>query len=868
MSKDGLRPHQIEAVDAVLRYLQLPAGSPVPPEGLRCQVIAATASGKTRIAAVAAQRLGARRVLVLVPTTDLLAQMAVEWRRAGRAGAMVGACEAKVAVSSGMPCTTDAAELLSWVGDDELVTVFSTYATATTAVRKAHGLGMQAFDLMVVDEAHRTSGDAEKAWAAVHDQAKIPAVRRLYMTATARIWEAADEAQRAGRSAPRLIASMEDGSEIFGPVAWKLTLSQAISRGLVAPYQVVCVDISDPDLHAAQAGGDRGSDLVRGARLAALQGGLLTAAADENLRKCLTFHSRVSEAEAMAEGLPGVVARLFAEDPQRYHPAERVWASWLHGEHKPVYRKEQLEEFASDVIEVPGGRGRKAKMLPAMLKVISSVRVLGEGVDTKDCDSVAFCEARGSMVDIVQMVGRALRMQPGDGKIASLVVPVFLGPGESPDEMLTSPGAETLAKVLGALRAHDTDVIESLADSRPRTGSWTGGGIDEDGDAEDQEQQGEAQGPSGPARELLKFSTPRDPAQVARFVALRVLHPETDYWRSGLAAAARYAKEIAKNGELKVSYDYVTPEDWAPGSFPLGTWLKKQRTDYRAGDLAAERVRELEELGVVWAHQDHAFEEGLTAARRWAVEHGHFLPPATAVWDGYPVGVWAKNLRTAARLADARAQQLVEEDGGLPQGAGLRKGAVAGGLPQERRDALDEIDPGWAPVWDAGWQRCLRLVQQHLEHGGSMPREAGEVVVQGEDLGRWAQACRFGWDALQPAQQWLLENALGLEPADESQRPVKRTQDNKWKLNLSAAKQFHAREGHLRVPRKHVESVESRGGPGGAQDSADGRGVVDVKLGMVLDNIRKRADKLTDKRRAELNALGMRWTTAKKAAAR
>ncbi|CAM5286669.1 helicase [Streptomyces spiroverticillatus] len=771
----GLRPHQIEAVDAVLRYLQLPAGSPVPPEGLRCQVIAATASGKTRIAAVAAQKLHARRVLVLVPTTDLLAQMAAEWRRAGRTGAMVGACEARVSASSGMPCTTDEAELYSWVGDDEVVTVFSTYATATTAVQKAHKLGMAAFDLMVVDEAHRTSGDAEKAWAAVHHQDKIPAVRRLYMTATARIWESADEARRGGREAPRLVASMEDGSEIFGPVAWKLTLSQAISRGLVAPYQVVCVDISDPDLHAAQAGGDRGSDLVRGARLAALQAGLLTAAADENLRKCLTFHSRISEAEAMAEGLPGVAERLFAEDPKRYHPPERVWSSWLYAEHKPVYRKEQLEEFASNVIEVPDGKGGTV-CYPAMFKMIASVRVLGEGVDTKDCDSVAFCDARGSMVDIVQMVGRALRMQPGDGKVASLIVPVFLAPGESPDEMLTSRGAETLAKVLGALRAHDTDVIEALADSRSRTGSWKPDDAEDGFVAEGQEQPGEAQGPSRPARELLKFSTPRDPAEVARFVALRVLHPETDYWRSGLAAATRYAKEVAKNGELKVPYDYVTPGDWTPGGFPLGTWLKRQRADYRAGDLAPERVRELEKLGVVWSHQDHAFEEGLAAARRWAAEHGHFLPPATAVWDGYPVGTWAKNLRTAARLADARAEQLE---------AGLPEGAATGGLSPERRDALDEIDPGWSPVWDAGWQRCMRLVQQHLENGGSMPMEAGEVVVQGEDLGRWVQGCRFGWDALLPAQQWLLDNALGLEPAQESERPVKRTQDDKWMLNLA-----------------------------------------------------------------------------------
>ncbi|MFJ2746312.1 helicase associated domain-containing protein [Streptomyces sp. NPDC087440] len=88
-----------------------------------------------------------------------------------------------------------------------------------------------------------------------------------------------------------------------------------------------------------------------------------------------------------------------------------------------------------------------------------------------------------------------------------------------------------------------------------------------------------------------------------------------------------------------------------------------------------------------------------------------------------------------------------------------------------------------------------------------------------------------------------MENALGLEPADEDERPVKLTQDDKWRLNLAAAKAFHAREGHLQVPRKHVESVEPHGGSGGAQSGSDVLGVVDVKLGMVLDNVRRRAEK-------------------------
>ncbi|MFC4516292.1 Helicase associated domain protein [Streptomyces ehimensis] len=841
MSKKELFPHQVEAVDAVLRALQTPLSGHMPAEGLRTQVIAATGSGKTLIATEAARKLGAQRVLVLVPTLDLLTQTAAAWREDGRTGAVIGLCSLRAGDSGGVPCTTNPTELAAWVQGLERVTVFATYASVGLGIlQRAHAQGLGAWDLMVVDEAHRTSGDAGKPWATVHDQTKIPATRRLYMTATARIWEAAEGSRN---EAPRLIASMDADSAVFGPVAFKLTLSDAISRGLVAPYQVVCVDINDPELHQAhEQAASAGSDEVRGARLAALQTGVLAAAAQERLRKVLTFHSKVTEAEAMAEGIVDTARRLWQDDPRRFPAPEQVWADWLYGDHAPGLRRAVLDEFASDVIEDENG------LRSAALRVLSSVRVLGEGVDTANCDSVAFCDARGSMVDIVQMVGRALRMKPGEGKIASLIVPVFLMPGESPDEMLTSPAYGTLAKILAALRAHDTDAIEALADPRVRSGSYEAEEAGEGGQERPEGEQGAQpeRGPSAPARELLKFSTPRDPALLARFVKLRVIEPENAFWRRGIEAAVRYVKETGAE-QLRVPYDFVTPPEWSPAGFPLGTWLADQRRFNKAGRLAPARAAELDGLGMVWSHQDVAFEEGVTAARVWAAVHGHFLPPATAVWDGYPVGTWAKNMRTAARLADAIAER---------RQAGLPVESSAKALSEARREALEEIDPGWCPVWDAGWQRCFRLAQAHVESGGTMPVVAGEVIVQGEDLGRWAQACRLDWDSLMPVQQWMLENVLGLTPAEEHERPVKRTQEDKWALNLRAARQYHAREGHLDVPRKHIEHL-AEGGPTGPQGGAGEPQA--VKLGMVLDNIRKRAGKLTAQRRTDLNALGMRW---------
>ncbi|MCQ4207476.1 DEAD/DEAH box helicase [Streptomyces longispororuber] len=820
MAEQVLRPHQVEAVDAILRSLQAPADGRLPADGLRTQCIAATGSGKTLVAGAAARRLGARRVLVLVPTLDLLVQTATAWRRdGGRTGAMVGVCSLRAEESEGVPCSTDPEELVEWLRDLDTVTVFATYASVGQGVlQRAHLAGLAAWDLMVVDEAHRTSGDGLKPWAAVHDQQVLPAARRLYMTATPRVWEAAD-----GRRAPRLVASMSEDSPVFGPVAYRLSLSEAVSRGLVAPYQVVCVDIRDPE-HGRRAEGGTGVEEVRGARLAALQTGVLTAAAQENLRRLLTFHTRVAEAEAMAEGIGDVAARLWKRDPAVYPHPERVWASWLYGGHPPVHRRAVLDAFASDVIEPGSEEGGAPGPVPAALRLLSSVKVLGEGVDTANCDSVAFCDVRGSMVDIVQMVGRALRVRPGDGKLASLVVPVFLGRDEDPDDMLTSPAYGALAKVLEALRAHDAETIEALADSRPRSGP------DRAVEPQPEEkEEGDDGGPvtvmSAPARELLKFSAPRDPAQLARFMRLRVIQPEGAYWRRGIEACARYAKETG-TGQLRVPYDFVTPDDWSPAGFPLGTWLADQRRHHKAGRLDAGRVAELNAQGMVWSHHDVSFDEGLTAARSWAAEHGHFLPPAAAVWNGYPVGTWAKNQRAAAKAT----------------------GAGAAALTPARREALEDVDPGWCPVWDVGWQRAFRLLQAHVRAGGGVPGAAGELVVQGEDLGRWVRAQRLALDQLLPAQRWLLVHAVGLAPAAADERPDRLTQDDKWALNVRAARRFHAREGHLNVPRKHTEVLE------GAGDDA-----TEVKLGMWIANARRRAEKLTPGRRADLDEIGMRW---------
>jgi hypothetical protein len=181
--------------------------------------------------------------------------------------------------------------------------------------------------------------------------------------------------------------------------------------------------------------------------------------------------------------------------------------------------------------------------------------------------------------------------------------------------------------------------------------------------------------------------------------------------------------------------------------------------------------------------------------------------------------------------------------------AGLPVGSTAGALIEERRDALEAIDPSWCPAWPVAWQRCYKLCRNLIEAGAPLPAP-GEATVQGEDLGAWVMAQRLNWEQLLPAQQWMLQNMLHIGPGEASEwPPAPRTQADKWAANMAAARQFHAREGSLQtVPRKAVVHLTEPDGT-----------VTDMKLGLFIDNCRRRADKLSAERRAELDALGMRW---------
>ncbi|MBH1935819.1 Helicase associated domain protein [Streptomyces sp. AV19] len=297
----------------------------------------------------------------------------------------------------------------------------------------------------------------------------------------------------------------------------------------------------------------------------------------------VTFHHRTVEAEAFAEGLPTVAQRLHRADPGRY-PA-RVWSGWLRGEHEAGHRRQTVGEFA-----VQGGYA-----------VLSNCRVLGEGVDVPAVDSVALLDPKGSPVDIVQAIGRALRQKPGQGKLASLVVPVFLEDGEEPEDMFTSASYRPLVKVLEGLRAHDGEAVELLAIPQTNTPlvapSPVIGPVPEEGGEE--------------ARFLLRFTSPRDPLLIAQWVNFNVIDVERQDWARGWAAARRYQ---LRTGDLAVPYEHVE------GAYPLGRWLSEQRQLHRTHgsldpELASQEIS-LAEFEEQWARRppgSHQLVGGYTA---------------------------------------------------------------------------------------------------------------------------------------------------------------------------------------------------------------------------------------------------------------
>ncbi|MGW6241654.1 Helicase associated domain protein [Streptomyces sp. NPDC055094] len=895
----NLREHQVDQRSAFRRWVGFPARSAVPAQGARGTIVSATGSGKTITAAACAlESFADGRILVTVPTLDLLVQTAQAWRAVGHRSPMVAVCSLEndaVLNELGVRTTTNPIQLALWAGHGPVV-VFATYASlvdredvdapegqrkvrgpleaALAGGERLYGQRMDGFDLAIVDEAHGTAGDLGRPWAAIHDNARISADFRLYLTATPRILAAARPQKGTDGQEAEIATMADDPDGTYG--AWlpgaELGLSEAIERGILAGFEIDVLEIRDPSPVLGES-----EEARRGRRLALLQTALLEHSSAYNLRTVMTFHQKVEEAAAFAEKLPQTAADLYMNDASddlaaadrlprssidaefydleagRHVPPDRVWSAWLCGDHLVAERREVLRQFANG-IDAAGRRVHRA--------FLASVRVLGEGVDItgeRGVEAVCFADTRGSQVEIVQNIGRALRLnKDGSTKVARIIVPVFLEPNEDPMDMVASASFRPLVAVLQGLRSHDERLVEQLASraltsgqrtvhvQRDEDGRIVGAGGESDG--KDQERDGtDAAGESA----LLHFSSPRDAATIAAFLRTRVYRPESLVWLEGYRALLRWRAENEITGVYAVPYD-VEVEVGVTKDFPLGRWVHQQRRALRAGELEDRRKTLLDapEAGMVWEPGGEAWEAKLAALRSYRRATGHLAPRQDAVWgEGeamVPVGQHMANLRRKGGL------------GKDPKRA------------EERAEQLAAIDLDWDCPWPLSWQRHFRVLADLVDADNVLPYIAPGVTFEGDDIGtwRWRQQEPGTWAQLLPEQRERL-SALGVQgaslavtpaapkeiapaAADVTKGPGKGGSKAQaaFQRGLAALAQWREREGPDRpVPRGHSETV-----------TIDGETEpVTVKLGVWISNTRARRDKLAQQQLNALRELGVKW---------
>ncbi|MEV7297778.1 Helicase associated domain protein, partial [Streptomyces microflavus] len=530
-------------------------------------------------------------------------------------------------------------------------------------------------------------------------------------------------------------------------------------------------------------------------------------------------------------------------------PPDRVWSAWLCGDHLVAERREVLRQFANG-IDAAGRRVHRA--------FLASVRVLGEGVDItgeRGVDSICFADTRGSQVEIVQNIGRALRLnRDGSTKVARIIVPVFLEPGEDPGDMVASASFRPLVAVLQGLRSHDERLVEQLASRaltsgmrkvhvrRDENGQIVGAGGESGG--EDQEGDDDTQAAAEAA--LLHFSSPRDAATIAAFLRTRVYRPESLVWLEGYQALIRWRAENEITGVHAVPYDVET-EVGVTRSFPLGRWVHQQRKALRAGELEERRKTLLDapEAGMVWEPGEEAWENKLAAFRSYRKATGHLAPRQDAVWDGpaggspVPIGQHMANLR--------------------------RKGGLGKDPERAARRAaqLTAIDEDWNCPWPLNWQRHYRILADLVDADGTLPYIAPGVTFDGDDIGTWRwQHQKAGVQAqLLPEQRERLAQ-LGIkaaEPVPAVPAPSRAARGSgkgpskaqlAFERGLAALGQWVEREGADRpVPRGAVVEV-----------AVDGEAEpVPVKLGVWISNTKSRRGRLDTDQLAALAKLGVDW---------
>ena len=475
--KKTLRPHQKEALDQTHEHFKT---------NDRGKLIMACGTGKTfnalRIAEYETDGKGL--ILFLVPSIALLGQTLREWSAdANEPINAIAICsdpditkakrkndltDSFSVVDLAFPASTDSDYILKQFeqikrsGNPGMTVVFSTYQSIEVIARAQQVLlksGFPEFDLIVCDEAHRTTGvslagEDESAFTKVHDSNFIKAKKRLYMTATPRLYD--DNTKSKAAEAEAILCSMDDPA-LYGKEIYRIGFGEAVERDLLTDYKVLILTLNDKDVPPAVQ------------RMIADRETEITTDDASKLIGCINALSKQflgddgSTIEADPEPMKRAVAFCANIDTSKKITATYNIATDYYLNSLPAEKKDKMVTVASKHMDGTMAAPERDQML-AWLKeetgdnecrIITNVRVLSEGVDVPSLDSVLFLSARNSQVDVVQSVGRVMRRSPGK-RYGYIIIPVVVPSDVEADKALgDNERYKVVWTVLNALRAHD-----------------------------------------------------------------------------------------------------------------------------------------------------------------------------------------------------------------------------------------------------------------------------------------------------------------------------------------------------------------------------------------------------------------------------
>lgn len=481
--KNDIRPHQKKALEDVITGLS---------DADRGKLIMACGTGKTFTALKIAESLApklagkgaAGHVLFLVPSLSLLSQTLREWTAQADLPLQSLAVCSDVSIGKRReknlddasevtlydlpyPATTNDKHLVAQykalrhtaknkAGEPGLVVVFSTYQSID-AISKAQKAGLPAFDLIVCDEAHRTtgvtlSGEDESAFVKVHDAKFLKATKRLYMTATPRIY--GDEAKSKAKKVSAEIASM-DNLEQFGHELHRLGFGEAVGKSLLSDYKVLVLAVDEKyvskTFQKQIASKDSELNLEDATKITGCWNGLekrfeaAKSSADlqgdvHPMRRAVAFSRSIKDSKKFVEQFGQIVAAYKADNPDTQ--LLEIEADHVDGTFDALRRGALLDWLKS---ESPANTCR----------ILSNARCLSEGVDVPALDSVLFLNPRNSVIDVVQSVGRVMRRAEGK-RYGYIILPIGIPADKAPEEALKdNEKYKVVWQVLQALRAHD-----------------------------------------------------------------------------------------------------------------------------------------------------------------------------------------------------------------------------------------------------------------------------------------------------------------------------------------------------------------------------------------------------------------------------